>query len=110
MAACSRCVGQHFQPQLGSIRNLPSLEPQAPRADLGEGSALQPNDAQQRGFGFSPRASRIKISPANAGCMALPRQHRSSGHLSSTAVGSTRRTELHGHSWHWGAAPPWALS
>ena len=47
MAACSRCVGQHFQPQLGSIRNLPSLEPQAPRADLGEGSALQPNDAQQ---------------------------------------------------------------
>lgn len=100
MAACSMCVGQHFQPQLGSIHNLSSLEPQGPCADLGEGSALRPNGAQQRGFGFSPRASRIKISAVNVGCMALPRQHRSSHHLPSTAMGaqgerSCRGTEAH---------------
>lgn len=105
MAACSMCMGQHFQPHLGSICNLLSLGPRRPCADFREGSALQPNGAQQRGFGFSPRASRIKISAANVGCMALPQQHRSSHHLPSTAMGSTGRTELHGHSWHTGMAP-----
>lgn len=100
--------GTALQHYLGPKRNLLSLGLQGPCADLREGSALQPNSAQQRGFGFSPRASRIKISAANVGCMALPRQHHSSGHLPSTAMGSSGRTELHGHSWHMGMAPTWA--